>query len=322
MSSDRAVGDRAVGGRAEVSRAVVIVSGGASISPFTTPSEAARTGFAAGSTDTALREHLLTAGYRVFTSPAALGAGPAERDEGFAGFDNVPLLLPAALTVNAAGSIQDAGASLAAFLTHLAREYDVATVDLVGHSMGGLFSRAALPVLRENGSPVQIASLTTIGTPWEGAFSADFALGDLAFEAALDSIPTQTSMREFALLAEVSSEGASQEVTRRYLAGEAGWNERQRGVLDDLPVVLIAGDYFSDDDGQPEIWPHDGLVSRHSALALGVSPEVLPPHGAHTFPDVHSIYFTDRLGLPMERALTWDPDVLATVVGALEMARR
>jgi len=33
---------------------------------------------------------------------------------------------------------------------------------------------------------------------------------------------------------------------------------------------------------------------------------------------VHSIYFSHLLDLPWERALTWDPDGLATVIHALQ----
>ncbi len=55
--------------------AVVIVSGGDAVSPFTTPQQACASGLAAGNTDTALRQHLLDAGYVVYTSPAMAGRG-------------------------------------------------------------------------------------------------------------------------------------------------------------------------------------------------------------------------------------------------------
>ncbi len=44
---------------------------------------------------------------------------------------------------------------------------------------------------------------------------------------------------------------------------------------------------------------------------------VLPERTVHRFDDVHSIYFADRFGLPWNRALTWDPAVLAVVVSAV-----
>jgi len=88
-------------------------------------------------------------------------------------------------------------------------------------------------------------------------------------------------------------------------------------VLDGVPVVLIGGDYFSA-AGNPGVWPNDGLVAVASALAEGVSADVLPAATSHVFPDVHSIYFSHLLGLPWERALTWDPLVAAVVIEAIE----
>jgi hypothetical protein len=74
------------------SHAVVIVSGGAAVSPFTTPTEGCRSGLAAGNTDTALRESLLNAGHQVFTSPAAAGEGEVVEDTGWGGFSGAPIV--------------------------------------------------------------------------------------------------------------------------------------------------------------------------------------------------------------------------------------
>ena len=63
-----------------VSRAVVIMSGGGAVSPFTTPTQACSSddGFLeAGNTDTALRESLLAAGKQVYTAPAMVPWGTA-----------------------------------------------------------------------------------------------------------------------------------------------------------------------------------------------------------------------------------------------------
>ena len=100
--------------------------------------------------------------------------------------------------------------------------------------------------------------------------------------------------------------------------GPSGWNERQAGVLDGIPVLLIAGDGLTHEGGVPEVWPHDGLVALRSGLARRVSARVLPSRRTLTFLDVHSVYFSNQLDLPWERALTWDPDVLAAVVAAIE----
>jgi pimeloyl-ACP methyl ester carboxylesterase len=300
-----------------VGHAVVIVSGGDAISPFTTPDEGCRVGLSAGSTDTALREALLSAGIAVFTSPATAGLGQAMSDPGFAGFAEPPLVLPEEMTVNAVGPIDEAGGCLATFLAWLSREYGVMTVDLVGHSMGGLFSRAAIRELATDNVAPLVRRLVTIGTPWEGGFAADVAAGDLALTAADGELGTVAIIAEFTQLTTASSTGAGEQVTHRYLADPGGWNDRQSGVLDDIAVTLIGGDYFRHEGGDPAMWPHDGLVALDSALARGVPASVLPEHATHAFADVHSIYFADRFALPWETALTWDPAVHSVVVDAL-----
>jgi pimeloyl-ACP methyl ester carboxylesterase len=301
-------------------RAAVIVSGGAAISPYTTPEITAGSGMAAGSTDTALREHLLAAGHYTFTSPAMIGSGQAAADPGFSGFSDLPVILPADLTVNSVGPIEQAGESLARFLEYLHAEFNVDTFDIVGHSMGGLFSRAAYRILRERRSPLRYRSLTTIGTPWQGAFVGDYADGELTLDTAGESAFTRAVMVEAKKFRDAESQGAGEEVTHAYLMGSDGWNARQAGVLDDVPVTLIVGDYFSQDGADDRVWPHDGLVSATSASARDLGPDVLPRRCVLTFPDVHSIYFTDLAGLPFERGLTWDPDVHDAVTDAIANA--
>ena len=124
-------------------------------------------------------------------------------------------------------------------------------------------------------------------------------------------------MKQFATFVAAVSEGAGEQVTAAHLAGADGWNERQGDVLSGIPVVLIAGDYWSA-PGDKRVWPNDGLVALRSALAEGVSERVLPHRTAVIFSDVHSIYFANLMGLPWERALTWDPGVLDVVRNAIE----
>ncbi|MGZ4543741.1 MAG: hypothetical protein ACXVXI_11595, partial [Mycobacteriaceae bacterium] len=81
--------------------------------------------------------------------------------------------------------------------------------------------------------------------------------------------------------------------------------------------VTIGGNFYAL-EGIARVWPNDGLVALGSAHADGVSERVLPRRVTRTFPDVHSIYFSHLLDLPWERALTWDPEVLGSVIHALE----
>jgi len=297
---------------------VVLVSGGAAVTPYTTPSAAARRGQAAGNTMTALRERLLAAGREVYTAPARIGVGEVREDTGWEGFGDVPEVLPAALTINAVGEIDAAGASLAAFLGHLEAERDVAAFDLVGHSMGGLFSRAAIRARRGRAGGAPVRRLVTLGTPWTSSVLGDVVTGDLTLADAQGDPGTLAIMAEVAPYAAEYSEGAAAQVGRRYLAGPDGWNARQAGALDGVDVTLIAGTYF-DAASEPELlWPHDALVPRGSALASRVPARVLPSAARAEFRDVHSIYFADRFGLPWERALTWDPEVLDFVAVSLD----
>ena len=309
--------------------ATVIVSGGAAVTPFTTPEAACAEGLAAGNTDTFLRQGLLAAGLQVFTSPARIGDGQIAEDSNWQGFADGPTPLAAEMTVNSVGDIDKAGAHLARFLGYLETEYDITTVNLVGHSMGGLFSRAAIRVLQESNSSLHVRTLTTIGTPWTGAFAADFAHGDLALAACNGDPACEAAMTGAKTLDATDSEGAGQQVTQRYLAGETdglgidgkeqslAWNERQQGVLANIPVVTIGGNHF-EKPGMSRVWPHDGLVALQSALAKNVSTEVLPQHRSLIFPNVHSIFFSHALDLPWNLALTWNPLVLEAVIEAIE----
>lgn len=299
-------------------RVVVVVSGGGAISPFTTPTSACAGGLPAGSTDTALRAALLDAGLAVYTSPANVGRRPVTRDPEPNGFDGQPEQLPADLTVDAAGSIDRAGAHLARFLAHLAECEGATDVDLVAHSMGGLFSRSAVRELTTAGHPLRIRSLTTIGTPWTGSYVAAVA-NDLATpDAAAGDEHTLGFIAEFRTwLIAAANDGAARQVVPQFIAG---WNERQAGVLGGIPVTLIAGDWFRHEAGSVIAWPHDALVSVSSALADGLSVDVLPASPRHVFPDVHSIFYADRIGVPWERALTWDPEVHRVVVDAIAAA--
>ncbi|TQJ32596.1 triacylglycerol lipase [Microbacterium sp. SLBN-146] len=298
-------------------RALVLVSGGAAVTPFTTPDAAAGTGLAAGNTLTAIRSHMLSAGHTVFTAPARIGPGTVVEDAGWQGFADVPIELPAEETINSAGTIHDAGAALGRFLARLTTEYGIEEFDVVAHSMGGLFTRAALS---RTGSAVGFAPvrrLVTLGTPWSGSLLGDIRAGDIELTDAHGDAATMAILEQSLTYADTVSQGAADQVSHSFLAGPDGWNESQRGALDDVAVTLVGGDYFAAHTEPGRLWPHDGLVGLRSALAQEVSAAVLPSPTRHRLDDVHSIFFAGRFDLPWEKALTWDPRTFAIIDAAL-----
>lgn len=309
------------GDEASGSRAVVIVSGGNATSPFTTNDQACSIGLAAGNTDTAIRQYLLEQGYVVYTAPAMAGRGPVTDQTGFGAFAACPVTLPENMTVNSVGSIDTAGERLARFLNYLHTDKGVDEVDLIGHSMGGLYSRAAIRVLTTTSSPVKIRSLTTIGTPWQGSYLSDYANDALPLSDCLGDQFCENAMRTFKADVLRLVSGSGREVNRAYLMGEGGWNAFQAGVLDRIPVVLIGGNKFTK-PGQtnPAVWPNDGIVALQSALAVNVGDPVVPHRRCYTFDDTHSIYVSDQAKLPEQSALTWDPRVFDVLRTAIEDA--
>jgi pimeloyl-ACP methyl ester carboxylesterase len=303
------------------STAVVIVSGGDATTPFTGPEQACKTGLAAGNTDTALREYLLGKGYTVYTSPAMAGRGQVVDQTGFGPFGVCPITLPENMTVDSTGSIDTAGEHLARFLNWLHTDKGVNEVDFVGHSMGGLYSRAAVRVLASTNSPLKVRSLTTIGTPWQGSYLSDNANGLIPLSDCKGDTFCETAMKGFTDEVKRLMAGSGREVNQAFLMGKDGWNEYQSGVLNKIPVVLIGGKKFTKDGPvNPAVWPNDGIVALQSALAKDISDPVLPHRRCHTFDDTHSIYVSNLAGLDQKTALTWDPQVLDVVQKSIDDA--
>lgn len=307
-----------------IDTAVVLVSGADTQTPYTTPTDACSHGLAAGQTHTALRETLLAAGHAVFTAPSMNGPGQVESSgEGFDDFGGGPDPLPAELTVNSVGPIDVGGRHLASFVSFLRERFGVRSIHLVGHSMGGMFSRSAIRQLRAQSSPIEIRSLTTLGTPWRGCIISDIVVG-MEDETLLAN--QRTAVESVALLKQAAEQrpgGLIDEVTVRFIEGEGqrgGWNAEQAGVLDGIPISVIGGDYCTLDGGDPRLWPNDGLVATYSQVADGLDPAIVPAISRVTFPTVHSLTYTSLLGLADEVAMTWHPESLRFVVKAIEAA--
>ena len=294
-------------------RAAVIISGGGSISPFTTPDAACRSGRAAGGTDTALREGLLAAGIETYTAPVTVGPGEASRDVGVAGFAEPPSVLPADMTADSTGELEESAICLARFLEHLHEAYGIDEVDAVGHSLGGILARSAHMRLLACHSPVSVVSLTSVGTPWLGSFVRDCSPEDIP-------MPEPAASYALSLMGHMRTGG-------RLVAPRGAppvWMAGKEHGLDGLALTRIAGTYFTgegDSTGRPEVFPHDGMCSRSSVWGVGADPIVIPPASCHEVPGVHSIYFARVMDLPWERSITWDPEVVDLVVHAIRSAR-
>ncbi|SBS71769.1 conserved exported hypothetical protein [uncultured Mycobacterium sp.] len=304
------------------SRAVVIISGLASTSPYTSPEAPCAIGLAAGTDHTPLREHLLRTGHSVFTAPAMAGPGQVHDTTGYGAFASCPAPRPAAMTIDSTGSIDLAGEHLARFIDWLHAEKKIDEVDLVGHSMGGLYARAAIRTLLANGSPVTVRSLTTIGTPWQGSYLANYVEGTVRLSACAGDQFCESQMKGYARdIAASHISGSARELGKSYLTGSKGWNSTQAGILDRIPVTLIGGNrYTHPAPADAAVWPNDGVVELGSALARDIDDTVLPHRRCDTVDDTHSDYVSMITNLPRTTALTWDPRVLDAVTTAIDNA--
>ena len=287
-------------------RATIIVSGGAAISPFTTPTASCklRPGYAAGSTDNFMRTHLLGKGRRVFTSPAMIGLGKVT-DQGAAGgpFGKCPKALPAYMTVNSVGDIQIAGVHLANFAHYLQRRFGIKQVDFVAHSMGGLYSRSAIQFLRDTGSSLKVRSLTTLGTPWAGAAFANPKNPNDPNSACDGFIICEELLTVF------GAHGPIVMVEQRFDQMTA-LNKANAGALKGIPVTLIVGDAFVKAGGDTNVWPSDGITTPLSGLAVALPDSVINHRRCHLLPGgTHSIYISKQAGLAEDTAITWNNKV-------------
>ena len=281
--------------------AVVLVSGLATQTPFTTTTEACTTGLSAGDSVSALRDHLVAAGNQVFTAPAQIGPGEISATTGPNASSGCPPALPASLTIDTTAGINAGGAQLVSFVNYLYDQYGITSIDFVGHSMGGLFARSAIGNVDGTAGDVDVTSLITLSTPWTGV-------------QVLPDYKSKLSEPE-------GPDGAANAISTGDLQGPEGWNEAQGADLNGIPVTLIAGDFFTLPDGNAAVWPNDGIVAENSALARGISGDPLRVRSCLVRPDLHTTALAEAQGLPWSSAITWDPVVLVAVSVAVRDVR-
>jgi pimeloyl-ACP methyl ester carboxylesterase len=307
------------------SRAVVLVSGGAISTPFTTPTEACKNGdgfLEAGNTYTALRKYLLGKGKQVFTAPAMTTWGTVQEPpiDSVGPFTDCPAQLPESMTIMSTGDWNAGGERLVRFLNYLRTRYGITEVDLVGHSNGGMWSRAAIKVLKDTKSPIRVRSLITLSTPHMGATAPRFYAGEIDLAACAGNAFCEQSVTGWAALVQALDKGLSALNTVKYTSGPDGWNVAQGDALRNIPVTLMGGSYLQAAGGDPTLWPYDGTVPVYSALAQDVSSGVIPWRTCWQGPLLHWIGWADQLGVARDRSITDNPEAMARVNQAIDEA--
>ena len=250
-------GDAASSAPSDEGRAVVLVSGVASVTPFTTPDAACTSGFSAGNTWGPMRDYLTAEGLRVYTAPAMDFPGqpvPTTLDDTMRGpFGGCPEQPPLDLTISSINDPQGNGERLAAFINWLNTEYGVTSIDMVTHSLGGIVGRNGLRYLKEGDSPVVVRSLTTLSSPWEPVMLANPPYDPVkacdGLEICVGIVNSLIAVPELAIVVQSFQ-------PKLFNA----WTELQTGVLDGVPVTLVSGGMFTKPGGDPDKWPNDGFV--------------------------------------------------------------
>lgn len=265
--------------------------------------------------------------------------GPVESPpaDSYQPFKDCPTVLPEALTITSSGDIGWGGERLARFVNYLHDEYGVTDVDFVGHSNGGLWSRAATWVLKNTESPVTVRSVTTLGTPHNGSVEGRFDAGEIGDSTCQGDAFCLDFNAWWLDYANKGDKGINREDSTKYLDGPGGWNSSQVGALDGIPVTLLGGSMFSQVDGDPTVWPYDGVVSTYSAWATDIADAVIPWRTCWSGPLTHSIFLSDAYNawaqqlknpgpltptppLDWQTALTWNDAALARVNQAIDDA--
>ena len=285
---------------ASATSAVVLVSGFTTSTPFTTSDPSC--GGSEGETwSPSVAPVLKGAGFTVFTAPEgpnADGSAPGNPPAPCVGPGQAAP--PASDTINTGGDVDQNGQRLGQFLAFLNQSYGVTSVQLVGHSDGGIWSRSAI-TQAANYPGVTVVSLTTLGSPHEGSFVADLALGVDGLDCAA---PSNTILRLLCsavkdvtdLIAQELGPTALNELTSTFMGT---WNTTQ--TIGGCPTTVIGGTYVQ----VPLIGsllpfyynPSDGVVGQSSALATAstglnqqpiAAPDLPGLTAGGTFPVVHS----------------------------------
>jgi hypothetical protein len=310
---------------ASASSAVVLVSGFTTSTPFSTsdPSCAGKEG---DTWSTSVAPVLKGAGFTVFTAPE----GP-NTNGSVPGTAPTPCLgpgqaaPPAADTINTGGDVDQDGQRLGQFLAFLNQSYGVTDVQLVGHSDGGIWSRAA--ITQAGTFPgVTVTTLTTLGSPHEGSFVADLAQGVGGLDCTSTTSPLLKALCQGVqeidqLIGQELGPTALAELSSTFTGT---WNTTQS--IGACPTTVVGGTYVTVPyvgSLLPQYYnPSDGVVGQSSAMATASTALDFQPIPAPnlpgridggTFPVVHS----ESLGFITSANLLNQPNISAVVQGAV-----
>src|SRR3954471_20856979 len=207
---------------ASASNAVVLVSGFTTSTPFTT-SDPSCLGKEGTTWSPNVAPTLKKAGLTVFTAPEADGKNAPAPCVG-----SGQATPPSTATIDTGGDATSNGKALAAFLAFLRDDYGVTTVQLVGHSDGGIWSRSAITQSSAYVNGLTVQSLTTLGTPHTGSYAADVyeaANGATCdFSNEIEKVLCDGIEDILDVLADELGPTALQELTYSYMAT---WNPQQ-----------------------------------------------------------------------------------------------
>lgn len=329
-------------------RAVVVIEGGGSTHPFTTPWDACDGGRAT------YIQALVDAGLAVFTAP-----GFGNFASSTTGRTGCPAQPPVEVQWNTTGYPTQAGQGVLGFLGYLNATYGYTTFDLVGYSYGGVIARATVAALKDTPAPgttapgfsyaqaavdegVGVPTIVTLNSPHLGAPAYDIAFNPSWYTKKVERgwgaqyAQTGKGLRIFETMAGAGAIHVLK-TSGHAKPNPASWDASQVGVLDGVALTLIAGDYCGRTCGEDRLapgpsgreWPRtDATVPLYSQLILPCpDPCPAPPGSVYippgmvpdgtvrkVFPTVHSTFDTDRLGLPASLSVSKNPEAIAYLV--------
>lgn len=235
-------------------RAVVVVEGGGSPHPYTTPWAACEDG------RPPFVQAMVDAGLAVFTAPGFTNTRPSTH-----GKTGCPAPPPTEVQWNTSGYPTQTGQAVLGFLGFLHATYGYDTFDLVGYSYGGIATRATVAALKSGSeeSPsapgfsyaqlaaddsVSIPSIVTLNTPHLGGPAYDVAADPATYLQPVAQAWGQQFADSAGTLVPFERDGGAGAIQVLKTSGHAtadpdSWDARQVGALDGVALTLLAGDY-------------------------------------------------------------------------------